>query len=102
MKKAATSVTAVYTLRCNSFLLRERIDLLRETRLLTGRIVLVIDMVRGGLVDGLAGCGQEGRRFFRVSSGNSVEHLAGRFLDAGLLGHVLRMTLRIGLDTQNR
>ena len=82
--------------------LRERIDLLRETRLLTSRVVLMINMIRGSLVNGLAGRVQESRRFFRVPSGNGVDHLTGRFLDAGLLGHVLRMTLRIGLDTQNR
>ena len=83
-------------------LLRKRIDLFRETRLFAGRVVFVVNMVRGGLVNGLAGCGEESRRFFRVSGGNGVEHFAGRFLDARLLGHVLRMTLRIGLDTQNR
>ena len=82
--------------------LRKRIDLLRETRLLASRIVLVIDMIRGGLVDGLAGIVQEGLRFVRISCGNGVEHFAGRFLHARLLSHVLRMTLRIGLDTQNR
>ena len=82
--------------------LRERIDLLRETRLFASRIVLMIDMVRGSLVNRLAGRMQEGRRFIRISSGNRVEHLAGRFLDARLLRHVFRMTLRIGLDTQNR
>ena len=82
--------------------LRERIDLLRETRLFAGRVVLVIDMVRGSLINRLASRGEEGRRFFRVPCGNRVEHLAGRFLDARLFGHVLRMTLRIGLDTQNR
>ncbi len=102
MKKAATFVTAVYALRCNSFLLRERIDLLRETRLLTSRVVLMINMIRGSLVNGLACRVQEGRRFFRVPSGNGVDHLTGRFLDARLLRHVFRMTLRIGLDTQNR
>ena len=85
-----------------AFSLRERIDLLRETRLFAGRIVLMIDMVRGSLIDRLAGRMQEGRRFIRVSCGNRVEHLAGRFLDTSLLRHVLRMTLRIGLYTQNR
>ena len=83
-------------------LLRERIDLLRETRLFASRIILVIDMVRGSLVNRLAGRMQEGRRLVRVPRGNGVEHLAGRFLDARLLRHVFRMTLRIGLDTQNR
>ena len=71
MKKAATSVTAVYALRCKSFLLRERIDLLRETRLFASRIVLMVDMVRGSLVNRLAGRMQEGRRFIRISSGNT-------------------------------
>ena len=99
MKKAVTSVTAIYALQCKASSLRERIDLLRKTRLFACRVVLVIDMVRGSLVNRLAGRMQEGRRFIRVSSGNRVEHLAGRFLDARLLGHVLRMTLRIGLNT---
>ncbi len=82
--------------------LHEGIDLFRETRFLASRVVLMENMVRGGLVNGLVSCVKEGCRFLRVFSRDGIDNLADRLLYASLFRYVSRMTLCIGFNTQDR
>ena len=84
-----------------SMLLCQRVDLLGKTRLLTCCSVLVIDVVRSSLIDGLVSRNEEVFRLFCVAGSNSVIDAADGTADACLLRNIACAALGVRLYTQN-
>lgn len=78
------------------------IDLASQTGLLAGSCVPMVHMIRGSLVNRLAGKRKEGLRFVSVSGFYSIENTAGSSAHTGLLGSVLCMALSVSLHTKDR
>ena len=82
-------------------LLCQCVDLLGKTRLLAGSSVLVIDVVRSRLIDGLVCCNEEVFRLVCIAGCNSVVDAADGATDARLFRNIAGTTLGVRLYTQN-